>query len=269
MIKKRVVIWCCCLLFTLTFRAVADEKPQVKPTTSPDRVLFVGNSFSFYNNGLHNHFASLVRSAQKWQKGKSRFRLKTISGGRLEEHIEGMPPLFANKPDRQWDMVVLQDHSTGPISNKTQASFTESSAALAKLIRRFGAEPVLFMTWAYKGHDDMTLELAQAYTQQGNKLNALVVPVGLAFAAIAEQDPKIELYIPDIGGFDESGNTEYRDVLKHPSVAGTYLAACVFYSAFYQQSPEGLPYRAGLDDNVAKTLQQVAWQTYVQYYGVK
>lgn len=244
----------------------AAVKPEVQPVNTPKRVLFVGNSFSYYNNGIQNRVSNLIKSAGKWQAGVNRYRLKTISGGKLYEHIEGLPPLLQNSQKRQWDVMVLQEYSDGPISKKHHQSFVDSSNEIAILARKQGIEPVLFMTWAYKNDKDMTQQLADAYTAQANKLNALVVPVGLAFALAAQVNPEIELYIPDIDGFNETGQEQYNDVLKHPSVAGTYLAACMFYASFYQQSPEGLAYIADLPSAEAKRLQQIAWLTFQQFY---
>jgi hypothetical protein len=44
----------------------------------------------------------------------------------------------------------------------------------------------------------------------------------------------------------------------HPSTAGSYLDACVFYAALTGRSPEGNPYTAGLDLGQARFLQQMA-----------
>jgi hypothetical protein len=42
----------------------------------------------------------------------------------------------------------------------------------------------------------------------------------------------------------------------HPAPAGSYLAACVFYKAFYERSPEGNAFRAGLSDADALRLRR-------------
>ncbi len=55
------------------------------------------------------------------------------------------------------------------------------------------------------------------------------------------------------------------DDRRHPSVAGTYLAACTFFAALYDRSPEGLDYDAGLGAETAAYLQRVAWQTVEDY----
>ena len=41
----------------------------------PDKVLFVGNSFTYYNNGLHKHYEAIVESAN----GLLHSRIMTIS----------------------------------------------------------------------------------------------------------------------------------------------------------------------------------------------
>lgn len=53
------------------------------------------------------------------------------------------------------------------------------------MIREAGSKTVLFMTWAYKDKPKMARPLADAYTKMDNELNALVVPVGLAFDIVA------------------------------------------------------------------------------------
>ncbi len=264
LLKTLAVFW---VFFSISIQIQANTKPQVKPEPSANRVLFVGNSFSYYNDGIQNHLSALVKAGGKWQSGQSRFRLKAISGGRLVEHMAGLPPLFKNKPERQWDRVVLQDFSNGPISKKHQESFITATETIAKFVRSKGTEPILFMTWAYQGEEGMTEALAEAYTKQGNALNALVVPVGLAFDAASRSAPNIDLYVPDVDGFTEDGQVTYKKVLKHPSVAGTYLAACVFYAALYDASPVGLVYHAGLSKEDAQVLQAIAWQTHQQFYG--
>jgi hypothetical protein len=52
---------------------------------------------------------------------------------------------------------------------------------------------------------------------------------------------------------------------RHPSLAGTYLAACTVLASLYQTKPEGNTYTAGLDAATAKHLQTVAWQTVQEY----
>ncbi|WP_417318761.1 DUF4886 domain-containing protein [Emcibacter sp.] len=220
------------------------------------RVLFVGNSFSFYNNGIHNQTANLIRAAGQWKKGKNRFRLLTLSGGWMSEQKPLLQTYLKNTDDK-WNVVVLQGHSLDPI--KDGSGFRNAVGEMAKIVRKTGAQPVLFMTWAYENKPEMTTELARGYLEAGKEFDIPVVPVGMAFQLVEKTYPEIDLFTPDILGQDK-GNVTFKKTLKHPSPAGTYLAACVFYSIFMNQSPVGNPYHAGLSAVTAEKLQNVAWQ---------
>ncbi len=124
-------------------------------------------------------------------------------------------------------------------------SFRSSAAILADMVRNAGAEPSLFMTWAYEERPEMIDTIAREYFETGETVDADVVPVGLAFALVTEAYPEIALRTADA---------------KHPTLAGSYLAACVFFARVEDRSPEGLDYTAGLDPDVVRKLQTAAWQ---------
>ncbi|MGA8391624.1 MAG: hypothetical protein WB775_05755, partial [Burkholderiaceae bacterium] len=75
-------------------------------------------------------------------------------------------------------------------------------------------------------------------------------PAGLAFAKSVALKPNLDLYVAD---------------KRHPSLAGTYLAACTVYASLFGKSPVGNAYTAGLPADVAAHLQQVAWETSQEY----
>jgi len=232
---------------TLLLLALALMPVASSTAGEPDKVLFVGNSFTYYNNGLHKHYEAIVASAD----GLLHSRIMTISSGRLPEHIAGFPSLAASE---DWDVVVLQGYSKGPINDDTAGAFRKAATQLVQVIRDNDAKPAFFMTWAYIDEPEMTALLADAYTSIGKKLGAQVVPVGLAFERAIQLRPDLKLRIAD---------------RKHPTLAGTYLAACTFYAALHQQNPEGLSYTAGLDPDAAAFLQRVAWDTVENYSSRK
>ena len=80
----------------------------------------------------------------------------------------------------------------------------------AATVRKYGTKPVFFMSWAYADVPAMTAQLADAYTTAANDNDAFVIPAGLAFAKAIERRPALNLYVAD---------------KRHPSLAGTYLAA--------------------------------------------
>jgi hypothetical protein len=53
---------------------------------------------------------------------------------------------------------------------------------------------------------------------------------------------------------------------RHPSLAGTYLAAGTVYATLYRKSPVGLGYMAGLSPALVFLLQASAWETVQDYF---
>jgi hypothetical protein len=226
------------LAIVVTPLAIAEDAPQ--------KVLFVGNSFTYYNNSLHNHYRHF-RNAENGGESYGRVRVMAISGSSLPEHASGLQQRLEAD---DWDIVVMHGYSNGPISEKYAEPFRESARAYAADIRADGGEPVFFMTWAYTDKPEMTQQLDDAYTSIGKELNAMVVPVGRAFASALKERPDLDLVVSD---------------LKHPTLAGTYLAACTFYAALHGKTPVGGAYTAGINDEDAHFLQQVAWDSWQEY----
>ena len=228
-------------------------------------ILWVGNSFFYYNNSMHGHYNDLVRSGEP--EAKSRSTSLTISGSGLDWHdlaaylapdgigkysfVPGNKIVF-NPPGRQFDTVIMMDCSQCPVHPQLAPAFHATVKKNAAILAKYGARPVLFMSWAYKDVPEMTAQLAEQYTIAGNANDALVIPAGLAFAKAMARRPQLELYQPD---------------LRHPTLAGTYLAACTTYAAVRKKSPVGNKYIAGLDPEVAAFLQAVAADTVREYYN--
>ena len=231
----------------------------------PVSAIFIGNSFFYYNNSLHNHVSRLVSAADPayplratsvtisgsgadWHDVKSYFRPNAIGNYSFDENNN----VVFNKLDKLFDVAVMMDCSQCPIHPKLNSVFTDYAKKNSDLVRAKGARPVFFMSWAYADKPEMTAQLAEAYTIAGNANNALVIPAGLAFARAIGKQPELNLYAPD---------------KRHPSLAGTYLATCVVFAALTGRSPVGNAYLANIDAQTATFLQNVAWETVQEYYG--
>ena len=138
-----------------------------------------------------------------------------------------------------------------PGASAARQVFFDQMKQHAATVRKHGAKPVFFMSWAYADVPAMTAQLADAYTTAANDNDAFVIPAGLAFGKAVEQRPALNLYVAD---------------KRHPSLAGTYLAAATTYGALFRKSPVGLKYTAGLDQETAEFLQTTAWQTLQEYF---
>ncbi len=243
--------------------AHAQTRPVVKdPGAAPASILWVGNSFFYYNNSMHGHFNALVASSGATMRGTS----VTISGSGLDWHdmesllrpdgigrysFVGDNEIKFNPPGRQFDTVIMMDCSQCPVHPQLKDAFHTTVRKDAQILGKAGIRPVLFMSWAYKDKPEMTAQLAEQYTIAGNANGALVIPAGLAFARAIAKRPDLELYQPD---------------KRHPTLAGTYLAACATYAALFRKSPVGLSYTAGLGKDVAESLQTAAWEAAQDYF---
>jgi hypothetical protein len=244
-------------LYSTSF-AIA-EKVKEPHKHQAESVLWVGNSFFYFNNSMH----SLVSGFAKTDDAQSPIRgvSVTISGSGLDWHdiksylrpdaigrysFVGNNEIVFNRTGKQFDTVMIMDCSQCPIHPKLSASFFETVKKSAHIIRKNSAEPVLFMTWAYKDKPEMTNSLAEAYKKAGKDNNILVVPAGLAFANSIAKKPELELYQSD---------------KRHPSLAGSYLAAATVYASLFKKNPIESKYTAGLDEDIAKFLRSIAWET--------
>jgi hypothetical protein len=247
------------VLCTNSLSLAKSEKANNFKNHNAESVLWIGNSFFYFNNSMH----SLVSGFAKTDDAKSPIRgvSVTISGSGLDWHdiksylrpggigrysFVGDNEIVFNKSGKQFDTVMVMDCSQCPIHPKLSASFFETVKKSSDIIRKNGAEPVLFMSWAYKDKPDMTKNLANAYKKAGKDNTALVVPAGLAFANSIAKRPDIELYQTD---------------KRHPSLAGSYLAAATVYASLFKKNPIESNYTGGLDVETAKFLRSVAWET--------
>lgn len=228
--------------------------------------LWVGNSFFYFNNSLHSHVGSLARGADP--KNLLRGVSVTISGSGMDWHdmasylrpdgigrysfLEDNSIRF-NPPGRQFDGVIMMDCSQCPVHPQLGKVFHEQVKKNSEMVSKYGARPILFMSWAYKDKPEMTAQLAEQYTTAANANDALVIPAGLAFARAIGKRPEVELYNAD---------------KRHPSLEGSYLAACTAFATLTRKSPVGNPYTAGLPSDVASFLQTMAWEA-VQDYQAK
>jgi hypothetical protein len=263
--------WATTVLLALGFFAMhplahAQTKPvKLNQGEPPESILWVGNSFFYYNNSMHNHFGRLV--AASGSGARVRGTSMTISGSGLDWHdmtsmlrpnglgrysFVGDNEISFNKTGRQYDTAIMMDCSQCPIHPQLQQAFHDTVRSHAQLLARDGVRPVLFMSWAYKDKPEMTAQLAEQYTLAANANAALVVPAGLAFAHAITKRPDLELYESD---------------KRHPSMAGTYLAACTTYATLYGKSPVGLSYVGDLNPEVAKFLQSAAWEAVQTYFS--
>jgi len=225
------------------------ETCKERHQSSTKKVLFLGNSYTYYNDlpGLVKKLASAA--------GKSLTTSSKSPGGQtLAGHASGsLGSIAADK----WDVVVMQDQSQRPSFSPSGVlhGIVPDTRVLVNAIRSNDpcTIPMFFLTWGKRDGDTQncphytklcTFEgvqerLTESYTTFAY-LNqpAAVAPVGPAWQNFS------------------SRNSLFTSDGSHPSKAGSYLAACVFFESIFGESCVGNSYTAGLGN--APELQQVA-----------
>ncbi len=184
------------------------------------RILFVGNSYTFFNGMPDGYFREIA------ERAGYKVEIDTVlrGGWTLEKHAD-VSDEFGAKVDAalkgdSYDYVILQEMSVRPAVDAEP--FFAAVRNLNQRIRANGASPVLYSTWGRKPgskkldeigmtNEQMTRALARSYRDIGFELDIPVAYVGLAFFEIGD---RIELYDPD---------------KTHPSAEGSYLAALTLF----------------------------------------
>lgn len=253
-----------------TARAHQSPRPGATP---PLEVLFVGNSFTFFNN-LPDVVAGISRALTSGPE--IRPTMLASGGMTLQWHLATGRAATAIE-SRPWTAVVLQEQSAlgagtedGNIALSPPGIFHDSVRRFVPLIRARGATPILLMTWARRARPGDQALLTTAYQTIGTDLNVEVSPVGVAWQQARQRWPTLDLFVEDG---------------SHPNPTGSYLAACVLYASLTGRSPvgapaviEGHPYSRALQNvdlsetvmlvrlspSLARRLQSLAWSVAVQ-----
>jgi PKD repeat protein len=215
------------------------------------QVLFIGNSYTQVND-LPTLFSELALS-----KGKHPFVGTKANGGFTFQNHVNDPATFIKIKEKKWNYVVLQAQSqepSFPYSQVTTATLPFSTQlADSVYANNFCSQPLYYMTWGRQNGDPqwdsintfykMNDRLRAGYMRFMEASEASVAPVGIAWKYVRDTYPAINLYSSDG---------------SHPSLEGSYLAACVFYASIYRESPVNASFYSTVLPATAQLLQQAA-----------
>ena len=188
------------------------------------RILFVGNSFTFYNDmpEMVHELAAADRGAPQIfsvQYTAPAWSLRKAAGN------DGLEDLIAHVP---WDVVALQERSA--YLSAPREWWGKETLPFALDLRRdaaaAGAETMLFMTWGYEhgnesgdSYDAMQARIRDGYEELAGLLSADVAPVGLAWAAVRDR--------PDLDLWKRDGHHPTREgpISRHASSTASSPAA--------------------------------------------
>ena len=197
-----------------------------------ERVLFIGNSFTYYWNLPKVVEEMATSKGLNWEVYQA-----TLPAATLEQHWKGERKLRTKKliSRKKFDKIILQDQSANPLKNTAN-----SNRYIANFIdhpKAQNAQFYLFSTWLYpkiiEPYPESPYPIEKVMSDIAQKNRAKVLQVGRAFAQFQKRYPSFKLLSDD---------------QKHPSPNGTYLAACVIFGKLSGQSPMGLPHRIKVED---------------------
>jgi hypothetical protein len=229
---------------------IAGGSPSAQPTTSlPKKILFVGDSFTYAQGGLDNHFTKLAASSPSPLAVST---ARAVAGGAFLKVLWEMKTPVTAIDTGNFDVVVLQDD----IPETNVDYFRQYARLFVEEVRKHNGRPVLFMAWAYKRLGWISMQqIADEHRALAKELNVDVAPVGLAWQQSIAERPALDMYDMD---------------REHPSIYGTYLATCVVYATVYGTNPTGLTYvPPGITPDVAGFLQRTAWRAVQDYAAGK
>ena len=226
---------------------------QAPEPTRPEsaRVLFIGNSFTFWHSGLWRQLQALSAGMTP-PLGYETDRV--VRGGASLEVMWKRTKARERIAEGNWDVVVLQED----LPETDVASFREYAAKFVEAVRAVGARPVLFMAWDYDRLGWISLdEILSAHQEVAASLQVEVAPVGLAWLNASAAQPDLDMYARD---------------REHPSVAGSYLALMVIEATVSGLDPVAhdadelrLPGLERLEAEDAAFLQQIAEQSIAEW----
>ncbi len=151
--KKFLLTMCAALAMSSGAQALETSvAPEVTTLgiDNPKTALYVGNSYSFYNCGVHGYVRGLARAAERPWKA----RLQTISAGMLSFHdveyylsAHEMDPYVQSDSPKMFDVVFLQGMSSESIAKKRIPLFKKYLKQHIETIRAKGSIPVVVVTW--------------------------------------------------------------------------------------------------------------------------
>jgi hypothetical protein len=219
------------------------------------RVVFLGNSYTYVND------LPLIISKLASNTGDSLYYQQSTPGGYTLEGHSTNPTSLALIQQSGWDYMILQEQSQKPSWPISQVMtdvypYAQSLCNIFKVANPC-SKPMFFMTWGRKNGDSyncanwppvctysgMDSLLNLRYRMLADSNQAIVSPVGAVWHYIRDNFSDIELY-----SADES----------HPSLNGSYAAACTFYSLIFQKDPINITNDYGLNPDYATRIRQAA-----------
>jgi len=210
------------------------------------RILFIGNSFTYYNN-----MPQMVKSFADSAGIPIITGMHAPGGVSVGDTVQGNmahmnnPVLFQLIRSKKWDFAVIQDNQGRFV--RDSAVFPGSSMVVQGHLNIMDsvkannscAKIILFGGWAFKygsppfGNTgiEMIQRILRNYVVLNDTMKEVIAPIGDAWIKAVNYLPAVNLWDPDDA---------------HPSYSGSYLTASVIFSTIFDLPAKTLNYNGFL-----------------------
>ena len=190
------------MLLVYTSKLIAAEKRDTL------KVLFIGNSYIYYNN-----LAQMISLMTDSMSTKLICTKSTIGNATLGQHWNELRGLKTRQllAKNKYDIIVIQDNSMWPIEHKDSVFIYGN--LFCNAIKKNGAKTFIYNTWARQKTPETQPIINEVYNKLAADNNASIVPVGDSWALARKLKPDVDLF--NVDG-------------SHPSNLGTFLIALNF-----------------------------------------
>ena len=111
------IMWAILSLSTIAY---ALDGPTVKALDNLElnRILFVGNSYLYYNDSLHNHVRRMAEEKFPERADLFKYKSSTIGGSKLKHHdLDHLLDSQNIGVKKNFELVILQGGSSEPLSD--------------------------------------------------------------------------------------------------------------------------------------------------------
>lgn len=206
---------------------------QHNQKTVPLKVLFLGNSYTYYNR-MPETFNQLA------QRNKKNVSVKSVASGgrRLQDHSRNRR-VKKMVEEQGFDWLVMQEQSLVPFIHTPQ--MYEAIRTIDGWARAHKTRSLLFLFWArqyakdtgirlngvpyyqrFGSFADAQNDLLHNHKKIADELKASIAPVGVVWQHLHKRLPRLRLWQADG---------------SHPTKTGSYITAMVFYASIFDELP--------------------------------
>ncbi len=182
------------------------------------KVLFLGNSHTFYND-MPQIFADICK-----EKGKDvQVAMQAHPGVTYGWHYSQLTELRFALMWGGYDYIVMQQAAHSPCPSKEET--LADAKKIIDLARKFNVTPIQTMPWAEKRDPDHQKGMYDIFNTLSKEYGVKLTCAGNVFEDVFYNHPEINMY--------------WRDG-EHASPYGSYTIAMAAYAAIFGESVQGL-----------------------------